>query len=489
MKINKLKSKMVMDPSDYMKVFHLDSLPKLDKPVIVTFNQDMYQYIRGLNLEENKAGETLQQDKYFDIIRGKDTYRTFVTGDGGPAAAFSMELLAERGASLYVGIGYCVSICPDKLQIGDCFIPSGCILEDGTSRMYTNDKVLGDKELIEQVSRVLSEVSEVKHGKSCCVDSFFQCPTDSLADWKKDGGMTLDMESGAFYAVANHYHIPAILILVVAETIHDTRWEVKYPLARKTINSIFDKIDDIIRVANGASGNREEQRTSWNNIIREQLFNLAEEDFRKFSSKLLPGIDNIIGVRFNYLRKMAKRIVKKDWKMYLANASDEYFEEVMLQGMTIGYVNVEVKELQFLITNFIMKIDNWSVCDSFCSGLKITKKYQDEMWEYIENCCYSAREFTCRFGLVMLLDYYLEEKYLDQVFKIIDSIEHEGYYAKMANAWLLSIIYMNFPQRTEEYLKVSKLDNETYNKAISKILDSKRIGKETKNRIKKLRRI
>lgn len=91
MKINKLKSKMVMDPSDYMKVFHLDSLPKLDKPVIVTFNQDMYQYIRGLNLEENKAGETLQQDKYFDIIRGKDTYRTFVTGDGGPAAAFSRE--------------------------------------------------------------------------------------------------------------------------------------------------------------------------------------------------------------------------------------------------------------------------------------------------------------------------------------------------------------------------------------------------------------
>lgn len=315
MKINKLKSKMVMDPSDYMKVFHLDSLPKLDKPVVVTFNQDMYQYIRGLNLEENKAGETLQQDKY------------------------------------------------------------------------------------------------------------------------------------------------------------------------------FDKIDDIIRVANGASGNREEQRTSWNNTIREQLFNLAEEDFRKFSSKLLPGIDNIIGVRFNYLRKMAKRIVKKDWKMYLANASDEYFEEVMLQGMTIGYVNVEVKELQFLITNFIMKIDNWSVCDSFCSGLKITKKYQDEMWEYIENCCYSVREFTCRFGLVMLLDYYLEEKYLDQVFKIIDSIEHEGYYAKMANAWLLSIIYINFPQRTEEYLKVSKLDNETYNKAISKILDSKRIGKETKNKIIKLRRI
>lgn len=59
----------------------------------------------------------------------------------------------------------------------------------------------------------------------------------------------------------------------------------------------------------------------------------------------------------------------------------------------------------------------------------------------------------------------------------------------MANAWLLSIIYMNFPQRTEEYLKVSKLDNETYNKAISKILDSKRIGKETKNKIIKLRRI
>ena len=87
--------------------------------------------------------------------------------------------------------------------------------------------------------------------------------------------------------------------------------------------------------------------------IREELINLSEEDYREFSSNLLPGINNILGVRLPALRKIAKSIAKENWENYLNNASDDYFEEVMLQGMVIGYINnADIDEIINLIRKY-----------------------------------------------------------------------------------------------------------------------------------------
>ena len=99
--------------------------------------------------------------------------------------------------------------------------------------------------------------------------------------------------------------------------------------------------------------------------IREQLFELAEENYQKFSSALLPNINNILGVRLPTLRKLAKVIAKDDWRRFISMADSDYFEEVMLQGMVIGYAKADIEEILQYATDFIPKIDNWSVCDSF----------------------------------------------------------------------------------------------------------------------------
>ena len=122
-----------------------------------------------------------------------------------------------------------------------------------------------------------------------------------------------------------------------------------------------------------------------NEKIREELLKLSEEKYREFSSRLIPGVENILGVRLLCLRKIAKRIAKKDWREYLKNANDTYFEEVMLQGMVIGYVkDSNIEEILVYIKNFIPKINNWSVCDSFCNGLKITNKNKEIVWEFLK---------------------------------------------------------------------------------------------------------
>ncbi|GGG13351.1 DNA alkylation repair protein [Paenibacillus aceti] len=222
--------------------------------------------------------------------------------------------------------------------------------------------------------------------------------------------------------------------------------------------------------------------------IKEQILELAEEDYRKFNAKLIPNIDNIVGVRLPALRKIAKRITRTDWRAYLAETEDDYFEETMLQGMVIGYAAKDIDEMLKYTAQFVPKINNWSVCDSFCVGLKLTKSHLDEVWTFLQPYLHSDQEYELRFGVVMLLEYYVLEEYIDRVLQILDGIRHEGYYVKMAVAWAISICFIKLPEPTMAYLQHSSLDLFTYNKALQKITESYRIAPATKQIIRGMKR-
>lgn len=222
--------------------------------------------------------------------------------------------------------------------------------------------------------------------------------------------------------------------------------------------------------------------------IREQLNMMADEQYRKFSSSLTPGQDNIIGVRLPLLRKLAKEIAKGDWRGYFNGATSDTFEEIMLQGMVIGYLKIDIETILILAKDFIPLIDNWSVCDSFCNSLKITKVYKERVWDFIQTYLQSDKEYEIRFGVVMLLNYYVESSYASDVFRHFDRIKHEGYYVKMAVAWAISIYFVVLQELTLVYIKDNNLDDFTYNKSLQKIRESLRVDKKTKEMIKELKR-
>lgn len=224
-------------------------------------------------------------------------------------------------------------------------------------------------------------------------------------------------------------------------------------------------------------------------MIREQLLELAEDSYKDFSSNLLPGVDNLIGVRLPYLRKIAKQIVKKDWLSYIEDDNEIYFEEVMLKGMVIGYLGgYDIEEILKYIADFIPKINNWSVCDSFCVGLKITNKNQERVWEFLKPYLCSDKEFEVRFAVVMMINFYIDDDYVKLVLKELDNIRHDGYYVKMAVAWAISISYIKFEELTLDYLKNNNLDDYTYNKSLQKICESLKVDKATKDVIKGMKR-
>ncbi|HIW73958.1 MAG TPA: DNA alkylation repair protein [Firmicutes bacterium] len=225
--------------------------------------------------------------------------------------------------------------------------------------------------------------------------------------------------------------------------------------------------------------------------VRAWLAAHAEEPFRRFSASLLPGTENLLGVRLPLLRRLAAEIAKGDWRGYLsaaADVQDPAFEETMLRGMVIGCAPMPMGERLAHTAAFVPAIDNWSVCDSFCAGWKAAGEDREAVAAFLTPYWTSAREFDVRFAVVMRLFYYIDEEALEETLALLAGVSHPGYYARMAVAWAASLCYAAFPERTEAYLRGGALRGETYRKTLQKILESRQVGPEAKARIRALRR-
>lgn len=222
--------------------------------------------------------------------------------------------------------------------------------------------------------------------------------------------------------------------------------------------------------------------------IRQCLFEKQDLKYKKFHSSLCPNVDKIIGVRMPELRTIAKEISKGDYKTFLQNCKDEYYEELVLQGLVIGYAKISIEETFKYLEKFVPKINSWGVCDTTCSNLKITKKYTSEMWEFLEQYINSDKEYEIRFAVVMYLNYFLTEDYIDRVLEKIDKIKNKEYYVQMAIAWLISFAYIKQKEKTEKYIYKNNLDTFTFNKSIQKICESFRVNDEDKEKLRKLKK-
>lgn len=241
--------------------------------------------------------------------------------------------------------------------------------------------------------------------------------------------------------------------------------------------------------------------------MRKYLESLGEPSYLRFASSLIPElpVERFLGIRLPLLRKIARRIAADRWEEWLSRAGEDCFEEVMLQGMVIGY-GLDYMERRAggargprdqeellgkarrLIRWFLPKIDNWSVCDSFCSTLKIAGRHRAQLWPFVLDCLRSGEEYTVRFGAVLLLDYYVDRAYLGEALAELERVDHDSYYVKMAVAWALSMFYLEFPKETGAFFAACRLDDFTYHKALQKICESRRADREMKERVRAMGR-
>jgi len=223
--------------------------------------------------------------------------------------------------------------------------------------------------------------------------------------------------------------------------------------------------------------------------IRALLIEKQDIKYRDFHKSLCTTSKHaMIGVRVPEVRKIAKDFDVENIEKYIFDDDIKYYEEVLLRGFLIGNKNNNLNNTFKYLEHFIPMIDNWAVCDCTCAGLKITNKNVDEMWNFLQKYITSDKEFEIRFAVVMYLDYYTKSKYLNKIFNQIEQIKNDEYYVKMAIAWFVAEAYTHNRDETLEYIKKSKLNNWTFNKAIQKIRESYRISDEDKDMLNKMKR-
>lgn len=217
--------------------------------------------------------------------------------------------------------------------------------------------------------------------------------------------------------------------------------------------------------------------------LREELFSNQDLEYKAFHSKLVPTVnpDKIIGVRIPILRKIAKSITNER-----VDFPVEYYEEIMVKGFLIGYKKYDIDERLKVLSDFVPLIDNWAVCDCVCSTLKFTEKNRQAVWDFLMQYI-DGTEYEVRFLVVMLINYYLVDEYIDRVNNILQSIDREEYYINMAVAWALSVAFVKYENAVMEIFENKTLSVWVHNKAIQKTCESFRVSKETKSYLRTLK--
>ena len=220
-------------------------------------------------------------------------------------------------------------------------------------------------------------------------------------------------------------------------------------------------------------------------FILKKLSAHQDKKYQFFMQKLIPNCHEIMGVRMPILKKIAKEcgtIPISTLKSY----QPKTHEEKMVLALIIAN-SVKTPDQFDLIKEFIPYIKNWAVCDTFCTYLKSVEHYPDETLKLIDPYLNSTDEFELRFALVLLLFHFIKLENLSFIFNVLDNFNSEFYYASMAAAWLLSVCYIKFKDETRCYLQKSKLDKITFNRAIQKILESKKTSQEDRALLKKMK--
>ncbi len=221
--------------------------------------------------------------------------------------------------------------------------------------------------------------------------------------------------------------------------------------------------------------------------LRKELDTSADEKYRSFhlglckTSKL-----EIKGVRLPQLRKLAKRLIKDGFADDIKKLEPVSYEENMIKALVIAGERKPFADKISDIEAFIPLVDNWAVCDAFCSEIKPKQSELGEIYEFVNKHIYAEYEYEIRLAVVLILDYLITDDYIDKVLKMLYKVDCSYYYTSMAVAWALSFCFIKFKEKTLVYLKNGELDEKTFLRTKQKIVDSFRVNSDDKKLIRSL---
>ena len=179
--------------------------------------------------------------------------------------------------------------------------------------------------------------------------------------------------------------------------------------------------------------------------FRDYLLSFSDEKYRAFHSGLCKTSRYpIIGVRLPIMQKISSEIVKGKPLYFLMAASVQSYEEIMIRGLVTAKLKMPLAEKFVYIEEFLPYIDNWAVCDSFCTALKPKKNELYMLFEFCKEHAFSQNTYETRTAVVLMMRYLLTDEFGEDVISILENIDCTEYYVGMAVAWALSESFIKF---------------------------------------------
>lgn len=138
------------------------------------------------------------------------------------------------------------------------------------------------------------------------------------------------------------------------------------------------------------------------------------------------------------------------------------------------------------LNDFLPYIDNWATCDMISP--KVFKKHLQELLPQIDVWMASEHPYTIRFGIEMLMKFYLDEAFETKYLEKVAAVQSEEYYVRMMIAWYFATALAKQYKDAILILEEQRLDTWTHNKTIQKAIESYRILPEQKDYLRSLRR-
>lgn len=221
--------------------------------------------------------------------------------------------------------------------------------------------------------------------------------------------------------------------------------------------------------------------------VIEELFNLRDSEYAAFQAKLTPTIapEKFIGVRLPVLRKFAKEYAKDpECSQFMSTLPHDYYDENLLHSVLITYIKDYDTCMQEL-EKFLPFVDNWAVCDTM--NPKVLRKNKEALLLKIKEWVKSDKTYTIRFGVDMLMSFYLDDDFKPEYLEIPASIRSEEYYVNMMTAWYFATALAKQWDEAVKYIENRRLDRWTHNKAIQKSIESFRVTQEHKDYLRSLK--
>ena len=118
---------------------------------------------------------------------------------------------------------------------------------------------------------------------------------------------------------------------------------------------------------------------------------------------------------------------------------------------------------------------------------KLFKKYPDKVYDKIKIWISSKDEYVIRFGIVSLLQFYLDGNFRLEELELVKNINSNYFYVNMAIAWFYSFAFIKQYDSTIKYFEDKVLDKWIHNKSLQKAIESYRISDDRKEYLRSLK--